>query len=141
VMAVLAPVFFATAGLRMDLSALFSWPVFIGGLAVLAVAIVGKFLGVFLGARLSKIGAWESLAMGAAMNARGVIEVIIATVGMRLGVLTTTAYTVIVLVAVVTSLMAPPVLRFTMARVDRNEEDDDEKKNAVKVERSEANTA
>ena len=124
VMAVLAPVFFATAGLRMDLTSLFHPDVLLGGLAVLAIAILGKFIGVFIGARLSGIKSWESLAMGAAMNARGVIEVIIATVGMRLGVLTTTAYTVIVLVAVVTSLMAPPILRFTMARVTHDEDEE-----------------
>lgn len=124
VLAVLAPIFFATAGLRMDLTALLHPPVLLGGLAVLAVAILGKFIGVYIGARLSKLDRWESLAIGAAMNARGVIEVIIATVGVRLGVLTTEMYTIIVLVAVVTSLMAPPVLRFTMQRVGQRDEDE-----------------
>jgi Kef-type K+ transport system membrane component KefB len=52
------------------------------------------------------------------MNARGVVQVVIAMVGLRLHVLDSATYTVIVLVAVVTSLMAPPVLRFAMARID-----------------------
>ncbi|MCP9984608.1 hypothetical protein LUX32_49085 [Actinomadura madurae] len=57
------------------------------------------------------------------MNARGVIEVIIAMVGLRLGVLGPEAYTIIVLVAIATSVMAPPVLRLTMARVEHTAEE------------------
>jgi Kef-type K+ transport system membrane component KefB len=55
------------------------------------------------------------------MNARGVVEVIVAAAGLRLGVLTTATYSIIVLVAVVTSLMAPPLLRWTMGHVEQNE--------------------
>jgi Kef-type K+ transport system membrane component KefB len=134
VVSFLAPVFFATAGLRMDLTALAQPMVLLAGLGVLLAAIVGKFSGADLGARLSRLGRWEALAIGAGMNARGVIEVIIAMVGLRLGVLSTEMYTIIVLVAIVTSLMAPPLLRLTMARVEltaeerlREESDEGEK--------------
>jgi predicted Kef-type K+ transport protein len=57
------------------------------------------------------------------MNARGVIEVIVAMVGLRLGVLNTATYTIVILVAIVTSLMAPPLLRLAMARVQHTEEE------------------
>jgi predicted Kef-type K+ transport protein len=57
------------------------------------------------------------------MNARGVIEVIVAMTGLRLGVLNATAYTTIVLVAIVTSLMAPPLLRRAMDRVEHTAEE------------------
>ncbi|HET9143339.1 cation:proton antiporter [Actinophytocola sp.] len=117
VMAVLAPLFLATAGLRMDLTTLADPRVALAGLAILAVAILGKFAGAYLGARWSRMSHWESLAMGAGMNSRGVVEVVIATVGLRLGVLNTATYTSIILVAVVTSLMGPPLLRMAMARV------------------------
>jgi K+:H+ antiporter len=120
---VLAPLFFATAGLRMDLTALGNPVVLVAGLAVLTAAIAGKFAGAYAGARLSRIGHWEALAVGAGMNARGVIEVIIAMVGLRLGVLSAEVYTIIVLVAIVTSLMAPPLLRWTMARVEHTAEE------------------
>lgn len=123
VLSVLAPLFFATAGLRMDLTALADPTVALSGLVVLAVAVVGKFAGAYAGARLSRLGHWESLALGAGMNARGVIEVICAMVGLRLGVLSMEMYTVIVLVAVATSLMAPPLLRWTMARVEHTAEE------------------
>ncbi|MDX6739594.1 cation:proton antiporter [Actinocorallia sp. A-T 12471] len=117
VLAVLAPLFFATAGLRMDLTALAEPSVLGAALAVLAIAVVGKFLGAFAGAALSGLSRWEALALGAGMNARGVVEVVVAMVGLRLGILTTATYTIIVLVAIVTSLMAPPTLRFAMRRV------------------------
>ncbi|ROO86418.1 Kef-type K+ transport system membrane component KefB [Actinocorallia herbida] len=124
VLGVLAPVFFATAGLRIDLSALAS-PAALGwALLVLLLAIVGKFVGAYLGALLAGLNRWEAIALGAGLNARGVIEIVIATVGLRIGVLSSRMYTIIVLVAVVTSLMAPPVLRWTMRRVEQTAEEE-----------------
>jgi Kef-type K+ transport system membrane component KefB len=123
VMAVLAPVFFATAGLRMDLTALARPVVLLAGLIILAGAILGKFAGAYAGARLSHLGHWEALALGAGVNARGVVEVIIAMVGLRLGVLSNAMYTIIVLVAIATSLIAPPILRLTMSRVEYTAEE------------------
>jgi Kef-type K+ transport system membrane component KefB len=118
---VLAPLFLATAGLRMDLTTLAHTTTALTALAILTVAIAGKFAGAYLGSRLSRIGRRESLAMGAGMNARGVVEVVIAMAGLRLGVLNTATYTSIILVAIVTSLMAPPLLRLTMAKVTYND--------------------
>jgi Kef-type K+ transport system membrane component KefB len=118
VISVLAPLFFATAGLRMDLTALGRPSVLLAAVVILLIAIVGKFTGAYIGARMSSFNRWEALALGAGMNARGVIEVIVAMVGLRLGVLGTDTYTIIVLIAIVTSLMAPPILRIAMSRVE-----------------------
>ncbi|MFE1787260.1 cation:proton antiporter [Streptomyces sp. NPDC059525] len=118
VLAFLAPVYFATAGLRMDLTALARPEVLAAACAVLAVAVLGKFAGAYTGAKLSRLNNWEALALGAGMNSRGVIEVIVAMTGLRLGILGPETYTVVVLVAIVTSLMAPPILRTAMARVE-----------------------
>jgi Kef-type K+ transport system membrane component KefB len=123
VLSVLAPIFMATAGLRMDLTALRRVDVALAAVAILVLAVVGKFAGAYVGARLRRMSRWEAMALGAGMNARGVVEVIIATVGLRLGVLTTATYTIVVLVAVVTSLMAPPVLRRAMRRITQNDEE------------------
>jgi K+:H+ antiporter len=123
VLTVLAPIFFATAGLRMDLTSLARPQVLTAGLLILVVAILGKFAGAYLGARLSRLTHWEGLALGAGLNARGVIGVIVAMVGLRLGILTVQAYTIVVLVAIVTSLMAPPILRLAMARIERTGEE------------------
>ncbi|XVS63004.1 cation:proton antiporter [Actinosynnema sp. CA-299493] len=128
VMGVLAPIFFATAGLRMDLTLLAEPEVLLSAAVVLVIAIVGKFVGAYLGARLGKLNHWEGLALGAGLNARGVIEVIVAMVGLRLGVLTTAGYTIIVLVAVVTSLMAPPMLRYAVKRIETTDDEREREK-------------
>lgn len=124
VVSVFAPIFFATAGLRMDLTALTRPEVLGVAVLILAIAIVGKFVGAYIGAKTSRLNNWEALALGAGMNARGVVEVIVAMVGLRLGVLNTATYTIIILVAVVTSLMAPPILRFAMTRVEQTHEEE-----------------
>lgn len=124
VVSVLSPIFFATAGLRMDLTSLGRPNVLAAGLVVLAVAILGKFAGAYLGARISRLNHWEGLALGAGLNARGVIEVIVAMVGLRLGILSVQAYTIVILVAIVTSLMAPPILRLTVARIEQTAEEE-----------------
>ncbi|MET9611137.1 cation:proton antiporter [Streptomyces sp. NPDC006512] len=117
VMAVLAPLFFATAGLQADLSALARPQVAAAAVVTLAVATAAKFAGGYLGARTGGLGHGEALAIGAGLNARGVVEIVIATVGLRLGVLTGATYTVVILVAVVTSVMAPPFLRRATRRI------------------------
>lgn len=139
VMAVLAPVYFATAGLRMDLTAL-GEPAVLGSAAlVLVAAVVGKFTGAYLGARAGRLNHWEALALGCGLNARGVIEVIVAMVGLRLGVLNTASYTIIVLVAIVTSLMAPPSLRYAVRRIVVT--DEERAREAIFEERNDGNAA
>lgn len=117
-LAVLAPVFFASAGLRADLTALADPAVVVLALATLAVAVGGKFLGAAAGASLAGYGRRDAFGIGAGLNARGALELVVASVGLSLGVLTEATYAVIVLVAVVTSVMAAPLLRRAFAPGD-----------------------
>jgi Kef-type K+ transport system membrane component KefB len=123
VLTVLAPIFLASAGLRMDLTTLRGPWLLLAALAIIVAATVGKFAGAYLGARTSRLGRWEAVALGAGLNARGAVEVVVATVGLRLGVLNVAAYTIVVLVAIVTSLMAAPVLRHAATRIEQNAEE------------------
>jgi Kef-type K+ transport system membrane component KefB len=107
----------------MDLTELRRPEIAAAAVVVLALAILGKFVGAYIGAKLSRLSNWEAIALGAGLNARGVIEVIVAMTGLRLGVLNTATYTIVVLVAIVTSLMAPPTLRWAMRRVNHNDEE------------------
>ncbi|WP_227353299.1 cation:proton antiporter domain-containing protein [Haladaptatus salinisoli] len=120
---IFAPIFFATAGLRVDLTALLAPTAFLAGVAVLAVAIAGKFVGSFVGAKLAGMSNWEGIALGSGLNARGALEIIVATIGISVGILTGTMYTIIVMVAIITSLIAPPLLRSSLARVEISEEE------------------
>ncbi|HEY9619606.1 MAG TPA: cation:proton antiporter [Crinalium sp.] len=119
----LAPIFFAAAGLKVNLLQLLVPETLIIGLIVLTVACVGKFVGAYLGSKLGGLSHWESLAMGSGMNARGAMEIIVATIGLSLGVLNQQMYSIIVMVAIVTSLMAPPLLRWTLSKVTIGEEE------------------
>ncbi|MGF0318044.1 cation:proton antiporter [Nocardia fluminea] len=125
VMSVLAPIFFATAGLRMDLSVLVTGPLLLITAAVVVTAVVGKFAGAFLGGMLGGLSRRESFALGAGMNARGVIEVIIAMIGLRMGIIGVEAYTALITVAVVTSMMAPPLLRWAMSGIPEEDEEEE----------------
>ena len=92
-------------------------------MVVLAIACVGKFTGAYIGSRISGLSHWEGLALGSGMNARGAMEIIVATIGLSLGVLNQQMYSIIVMVAIVTSLMAPPLLRWTLTHVAIGEEE------------------
>lgn len=123
VLAVLAPLFFATAGLRIDLAALWS-PVVLGAaLLVLGVAVIGKFSGAMLGALAGRLNRWEALAIGAGLNSRGVIQIVIATAGLRMGILSEATFTILILVAITTSVMAAPVLRIAMRHIEHTAEE------------------
>ncbi|ALF56525.1 Na/H antiporter [Nostoc piscinale CENA21] len=119
----LAPIFFATAGLKVNLLTLFVPQTLIFGLVVLAVACIGKFIGAYMGSRVGGLSHWEALAMGSGMNARGAMEIVVATIGLSLGVLNPQMYSIIVMVAIVTSLMAPPLLRWSLSKVVIGEEE------------------
>ncbi|MEM9200868.1 MAG: cation:proton antiporter [Actinomycetota bacterium] len=107
----LAPVFFATAGLRVDLGLLGEGNALAWAGAVVVVAVVAKFVGAFIGARLAGQSTRAATALGAGLNARGALEIVIASVGLSLGVFTETAYTVIVIVPLITSIFAAVSLR------------------------------
>jgi Kef-type K+ transport system membrane component KefB/nucleotide-binding universal stress UspA family protein len=110
----LAPVFFATAGLRVDLTLLGEGDAMQWAFVVVVVAIVAKFAGAFIGARLAGQSRRAATALGAGLNARGALEIVIASVGLSLGVFTETAYTVIVIVPLVTSIFAAVSLRIVV---------------------------
>lgn len=120
VLAALSPVFFAFVGLKVNLWALSGWqmPTLIIGLAV-----AGKLIGCYGGARLGGLPHWDSVAVGVGMNARGAMGLVVALIGLSLGLLTSEMYSTIVLVAVVTSFLAPLLLRLIIPKLTMTEEE------------------
>jgi Kef-type K+ transport system membrane component KefB len=123
IFAFFAPVFFAVAGLGMDLRTLMDPTLLLFTVAVIAVASVGKFAGALAGGRLGGLTTLESLALATGLNARGSTEVIIASIGLAMGALSKELYTMIVAMAVVTTMAMPPMLRWMMARVPLGEDE------------------
>jgi Kef-type K+ transport system membrane component KefB len=117
IVALFMPVFFGVAGLSIDLKVLADPRLCLLTLIVIGIASVGKLGGCYLGSRLSGLTHAEGTAVGLGMNARGSTEIILATIGLGLGVLNQELFTVIVLMAMVTTLCMPPLLRWSLARL------------------------
>lgn len=105
------PVFFAFAGMRTKIGLVNSpreW-----GLCALIifVAIVGKFGGAFIAAKFCGLKTKSSVALGFLMNTRGLVELIVLNIGLDLGVITPTLYTMLVIMALVTTLMTGPLMK------------------------------
>jgi Kef-type K+ transport system membrane component KefB len=109
-MLLLLPVFFVVAGLQVDLT-----HAGLAGLGVLAlifvVAITGKSVGAFAAARLLGKDMRQSAALATLMNTRGVTELVVLAIGIQLGILDRELYSYMVVMAVVTTAMAGPLLR------------------------------
>ncbi|MGL3208937.1 cation:proton antiporter domain-containing protein [Bradyrhizobium sp. BR 1433] len=111
------PVFFGLAGLSADLTVLKD-PSLLGLTAALVlIASIGKFGGAFVGGALGGLTRQESYALASGMNARGSTEVIIATIGLSMGVLSQTMFSMIVTMAILTTMAMPPMLRSALARL------------------------
>jgi Kef-type K+ transport system membrane component KefB/nucleotide-binding universal stress UspA family protein len=117
IMGLFMPVFFGLAGLSADLTILKDSSILALTCGLIAIASAGKFAGAFLGGMVGRLTPRESLALACGMNARGSTEVIIATIGLSMGVLSQNLYTMIVVMAVVTTMVMPPMLRWALLRL------------------------
>ena len=107
---VLLPIYFVVSGLSINLSTIGS-----SGLeelaAILVVAIVGKLVGAYLGAQLTGVRGRNAGVIATLMNTRGLTELVILGVGLQLHILTKPLYTLMVVMALVTTAMSGPLLK------------------------------
>ncbi|HEU4320449.1 MAG TPA: cation:proton antiporter [Acidimicrobiia bacterium] len=109
---IFAPIFLATAGLRLSVESLMNRTAALVFLIVFAVAAAGKLIGGYLGARyIAGASIRESFGYGVALNARGVLGVIVATIGLTMGIFGIEVYSMVVLTSMLTSILAPIGLR------------------------------
>jgi Kef-type K+ transport system membrane component KefB len=121
---IFTPIFFGVAGLKVNIAQLLTPQLILITLVVIGIATAGKVVGTYTGARL--VGGrehWTALSFGAGLNARGAMEIIIATIGLQLGILSQDMFSIIVIMAMATSLMAPPALRWVLAHVVPEEQE------------------
>jgi Kef-type K+ transport system membrane component KefB/nucleotide-binding universal stress UspA family protein len=111
------PVFFGMAGLSTDLTVLRDLDLFLLTVALVLIASIGKFGGAFAGGALGGLTPRESYALASGMNARGSTEVIIATIGLSMGVLSQNRFSMIVTMAILTTMAMPPMLRGALSRL------------------------
>ncbi len=114
VLVLLLPVFFAITGMRTQLGLLGSGSEWLACAVITLVASFGKFAGSAVAARVTGLAWREAATLGSLMNTRGLMELIVLTVGLELGVLSPILFTMFVLMALVTTLAAAPVVEALM---------------------------
>ena len=132
VVLVLLPLFFVVTGLRTEVNALNRPVLWALTLLLIAVAIAGKFLGAMLAARYGGFSLRDSAAIGALMNTRGLTELIVLNIGLDLGVISTQLFTMLVVMALVTTFMAGPILRLIDPRHELSEPVEEELRQALR---------
>jgi K+:H+ antiporter len=113
---VLLPVFFTVAGLRTNLFSINSAELIGWLVLILLAAIVGKLVGCGLAAKINGYSTRDAIALGTLMNTRGLTELVILTIGLGLGVLSDRTFAMMVIMALVTTFMAAPILNVIMPR-------------------------
>jgi Kef-type K+ transport system membrane component KefB len=108
----LMPLFFAFSGLRTSIGLVSGIEHWLIVAALIGLATVGKFGGSAVAARLTGMRWREASAIGVLMNTRGLMELIVLNVGMDLGVITPTLFTMLVLMALFTTFATTPILRW-----------------------------
>ena len=108
----LLPIFFAYSGLKTQIGLLNRPELWLLCALVLGVAIAGKYVGTYVAARVSGISKREASALGWLMNTRGLTELIVLNIGLELGVISPLIFTMLVIMALVTTFMTSPLLEW-----------------------------
>lgn len=112
----LLPMFFTYSGLNTRLDVMSSVPYLLIALVVLLASITAKFGACYLAARLSGEDNHTALGIGALMNSRGLMELIIVNIGIQKGIIQPALFSMLVLMAVVTTMMAGPLFEMFYGR-------------------------
>ena len=117
----LLPAFFVYSGLNTRLTSINTGGLWTVTILILAGAIAAKGFACFAAAKLHREPTREALAIGALMNARGLMELILLNIGLERGVITPTLFSILVLMAIVTTLMATPIFEMVYGRAARRD--------------------
>lgn len=110
IVVLLLPLYFALTGLRSSIFLISGAKVWLYCAVIIVLAVVGKLGGSMFSARLNGMSWRESAAVGILMNTRGLVELVILNIGLDLGILSPALFSIMVLMALVTTLMTTPLL-------------------------------
>ena len=111
VVVLMLPAFFALTGMRTQISLISGWHDWLWCLAIIAVATLGKFGGTLIAAKLCGQSWRDASCLGILMNTRGLMELIVLNVGLDLGIISPRLFAMMVIMALVTTLSAAPILQ------------------------------
>jgi Kef-type K+ transport system membrane component KefB len=133
VVTVLLPLFFVITGLRTNIGALNRPVLWLLTLALIGIAIVGKWAGAMFASRYAGFSRRDSAVLGALMNTRGLTELIVLNIGFQLGLISSALFTMLVIMALVTTFMAGPALRLLDPRRELSESPEAELRRATRT--------
>lgn len=110
----LLPIFFVFSGLNTQIALVNTLPLWAITVLIVTIATFGKGIACMLAAKLAGESWRESATIGASLNARGLMELIILNIGLEQGIITPTLFTIMVIMAIVTTLMASPLVAFLL---------------------------
>jgi Kef-type K+ transport system membrane component KefB len=116
IVVLLLPAFFAFTGLRTRIGLVHGAGAWVVCALITIVATTGKLGGAFVGAKTAGIATPQALSLGVLMNTRGLMELVVLNVGLDLGILSPTLFTMLVVMALVTTLTTTPILQLTSRR-------------------------
>ena len=112
----LLPLFFTYSGLKTQLSVFLDPAMLLPAIAILLASFGGKAVACWAAARLAGEPPRDAMAIGALMNARGLMELILINIGLQAGVIKQGLFSILVLMAITTTLMATPLFNWIMQR-------------------------
>lgn len=122
----LLPMFFTYSGLNTKLSVLFQPSVLLVAVAILLASSIGKGVACWAAARLSGEDNRTAMAVGTLMNSRGLMELIIINIGLKKGIIHVELFSILVVMAIVTTLLASPVFELVYGRHHRKHKPTDD---------------
>jgi Kef-type K+ transport system membrane component KefB len=117
-MGFLAPIFFAGIGLEFKFDSISNFSML---LALIAVSFASKIIGGYVGGRIARLGHSTSLVLGIGLNARGIMELVIANIAFKAGLINVEIFSMLVIMGLVTTLSTPFLLRYGFKRLDATE--------------------
>jgi Kef-type K+ transport system membrane component KefB len=114
IMVLLLPLYFAFTGLRTSVALIRGGEMWLWCLAVIVLAVAGKLVGAMISTRMNGMSWRESAAVGVLMNTRGLVELVILNIGLDLGVLSPALFSIMVMMALATTLMTTPLLNLIL---------------------------
>lgn len=119
--AIFAPIFFASAGLQVNILEFADLNILLITLVLMLIAFTSKTLGGFIGSRfIVKNDTKTSLLFGIGINTRGTIQIILATIGLSIGILTKDIFSIIILISIVTSIISPMFIKSIIKQIQPN---------------------
>ena len=122
--AIFAPIFFASAGLQVNILEFTNPAILTLSVVLILIAVSSKGVGSYVGARFfAKSDHWTSMLFAVGTNTRGTIQIIVATIGLTIGLISKDIFSIIILISIISSIISPIFIKILIKKVEPNTEE------------------